>query len=600
MAYDQLTSPPAAQLVLRIGVTGHRPNRLAEADETLLRTKIREVLELLRDSVQDVLAALGAAYVLGPPIVRLISALAEGADRIVAQEALDMGFELQCPLPFDRDEYEKDFETHESRSAYRMMLAKATAVLELDGSRETLRRTQEAYEAVGRMVLKQCDVLVAIWDGKEPEGKGGTGQIIEEAALLEIPTVWIQSDSPHDPCLRVREEDGRIREVGLHQLPIRLCQLLLPPSPPDPDLRQAYFSETQRQWPLGFLFKTFRNLIADGRLGRLEWRLQNFEDATRAEWQQAWQVCPGFPQAVIEQINSCFRTHYAWADKLAGYYANLYRSSFIANYVMGAFAVLFALLAYVKPVRVEISSYSIAWWILPELIFIFIIIANTGLGNHWRWHERWIDYRLLAEQLRHMRFLAPLGLTLPSIRVPAHYAHGDPRTTWASWHFRAIVRAAGMVNARIDTFYLDAYRKFLTEYEIQSQITYHKENARCSHIIHHRLHRFGEVLFFLAFGVCVLHLWSHSPWLTFFAAVFPAFGAAAYSIRSHGEFQRIAERSEAMRQKLQEMANQLLKRNDVRSSHALGQIAEAAADTMITEVLDWRIVFRAKPLVLPS
>jgi Protein of unknown function (DUF4231) len=593
MAHDRLTSPPAAQLVLRIGVTGHRPNRLAEADKALLRTRIREVLALVCKAVQDGLSAIESTYASGPPIIRLISPLAEGADRIVAQEALEMGFELQCPLPFDRTEYEKDFDTPESRDAYHVMLAKATAVLELDGSRETVRREQEAYEAVGRMVLRQCDVLIAIWDGKEAEAKGGTGQIVEEAALLDIPTVWIQSCPPHDAYLRVRKADGRIQDVGLHELPTRLSQLLLPPASPSPDLRQAYFLETQRHRTLGFLFKAVRDLIAAGRPGRLEWRLQDFEDATRAEWQQIWQVSPGFPQTVIEQINARFRSHYAWADKLADYYANLYRSSFVANYLMGGLAVLFALLAYVSPGYEKV-------WIWLELILILCIIINTSLGTRQRWHERWIDYRLLAEQLRQMRFLAPLGRALPSFRVPAHYAQANPSNTWVNWHFRAIARAAGMVNARLDPSYLEAYRQLLTEHEIQSQVAYHRDNAHRSHTIHRRLHMLGYGLFFLTSGACVLHLWSHSLWLTFFAAVFPAFGAAAYGIRSHGEFQRIAERSEAMSQRLQEMADQLRNPEYMLSSHALGQMAEAAADIMTTEVLDWRIVFRAKPLVLPS
>ncbi|MBI3797857.1 MAG: DUF4231 domain-containing protein [Deltaproteobacteria bacterium] len=596
--------PPRPRLAVRVGVTGHRLNRLTQADEPLLRAKIREVLERVLQIAQDVLAA-DSPYAPGPPILRVISPLAEGADRIVAQEAVTLGFELQCPLPFDRDEYEKDFSTRESRAEYRAMLKQAPAVFELDGSRETSKRENEAYEAVGRMVLRQCDVLIAIWDGETPAGQGGTGQIVEEAIRLEIPTVWIHSRDPHDICLLVRDEDGQRCELAPDEFPRRLRQLLIPPTPPPsdlpdpptpprPDLRETYFSETQPSWTLlGLLFKAFRDLVAERRLGNLQIRVRDFIAATKEEWQHAWQTSPAFPPAVAAQIDTRFRDHYAWADKLSVYYADLYRSSFVANYLMGGLAVLCALLAYADHPHETL-------WVMTELLLIVLIIINTRVDTHRRWHERWIEYRLLAEQLRQTRFLTPLGRTLPSFRVPAHYAHGDPRNTWVNWHLRAIVRAAGLVNARIDSLYLEAYCQLLAKSEIHGQVKFHQDNAHRFHTIHHRLHRFSVSLFFLTLVVCALHIWFHSPWLTLFAAVFPAFGAGAYGIRNQGEFQRVADRSESMSNRLKETVARLLSPGLTLSSSVLGQVAEATADIMTAELLDWRIVFRVKIPELPG
>jgi hypothetical protein len=137
--------PPRPRLTVRVGVTGHRLHKLTQADEPLLRTKIREVLEHVRQIAQEVLAVPDSPYAPGPAILRVISPLTEGADRIAAQEAVVLGFELQCPLPFDRDEYEKDFTIRQSRDEYRAMLEKATAVLELDGSRETPKREHKIH-----------------------------------------------------------------------------------------------------------------------------------------------------------------------------------------------------------------------------------------------------------------------------------------------------------------------------------------------------------------------------------------------------------------------------------------------------------------------
>lgn len=164
-------------MTVHIGVTGHREERLRQAG--LLEAPLRE---RIRQALLTVQAKAGEAT------LRVVSPLAEGADRLVAEEALKLNFELQCPLPFRREEYEKDFQTPESRERFQALLARASAVQELDGSRAA---RAAAYEAVGRAVLRQCDVLIAVWDGQPPRSRGGTGQIVEEALALEIPVLWI-------------------------------------------------------------------------------------------------------------------------------------------------------------------------------------------------------------------------------------------------------------------------------------------------------------------------------------------------------------------------------------------------------------------------
>jgi hypothetical protein len=88
--------------------------------------------------------------------------------------------------------------------------------------------------------------------------------------------------------------------------------------------------------------------------------------------------------------------------------------------------------------------------------------------------------------------------------------------------------------------------------------------------------------------------------LTVCAAVLPALGAAIYGIRSQGELQRIPKRSEAMSAELGIIQDALTRAGPVLSSSTLGQAAEQVADIMTAEVLDWRIVFQERPLVLPG
>lgn len=678
-----------ARLALCVGVTGHRPNRLVGADLALLRQRVREVLEFVRDAAAEAGAAAGSAYAPGPPLLRVISPLAEGADRIVAEEAVALGFELQSPLPFMRDDYEQDFATSESRESYRRLLARATAVLELDGKRDTPTLQNEAYEAVGRVVLNHCDVLIAIWDGKEAQGSGGTAQIVREASMLGIPIAWIHSQPPHKECLITQDSRGAPREIERQQLRERLIEILLPPRDTDPeegaralpDLRETFFAERQPRWaPLGWLWRVFRDLVADFRLRLPVLTVDDFDESTRREWNSEWAVSPGLPRSVVGFIDSWVRHQYARADKLANYYANTYRSSFVANYLLGVVAVFLTVLAYgftltgtapesgAQPSGPEhaVSTLKLAapqepthgpaggavgehepvapagqheppapsgghnrtgeefeqlflFRHLGEIVVVLTILALILLANKRRWHERWLDYRFLAELLRQLRFLALLGRVPKFSRLPAHIAYGDPRGTWMAWHLRAVAREMGMVSARFTPEYLEACRVLLRDALIgesprgsrpgprryYGQLLYHLDNARRFERLNRRLRMAGLLTFVCtlasAVTLTVLHL-LHVPvgtWWLFVVPVFPALGTALGGIRSQAELERVVRRSDAMSEQLERVREELERPGPLTSTE-LGRVTESASDAMVAEVLDWRIVFETKPLELPG
>jgi hypothetical protein len=62
--------------------------------------------------------------------LRLISALAEGGDQLVAEEALALGIELMVPLPMAQAEYERDF-AHADRSRASPSCSRRARVREL-------------------------------------------------------------------------------------------------------------------------------------------------------------------------------------------------------------------------------------------------------------------------------------------------------------------------------------------------------------------------------------------------------------------------------------------------------------------------------------
>jgi hypothetical protein len=184
MAIDGLEGAVRQLPILRVGVTGHRPARLGNADFPALRRRVCEVLAAISR------AADGAQ-------LTVISPLAEGADRVVARAAIDSGYALRCVLPFARDDYARDFPTAASRAEFAALMQLAAGVVELDGLHGTPQERDAGYSAAGVYTVRHADVMIAIWDGRQARGNGGTGDVVALALASGIPVVWIAAAAPH-------------------------------------------------------------------------------------------------------------------------------------------------------------------------------------------------------------------------------------------------------------------------------------------------------------------------------------------------------------------------------------------------------------------
>ena len=258
-----------------------------------------------------------------------------------------------------------------------------------------------------------------------------------------------------------------------------------------------------------------------------------------------------------------------------------------------------------------------------ELVLIMVVIGLTYFGRRWRWHERLIDYRTLAERLRLASFLAVLGGGGQQVSMAGHLAkYGNPATTWMHWHYRAIERAAGLPSAVFDEDCLRICKALWSASLVEDQRNYHLANQCRFHQLDHALHRTANWMFIATLVVCVAHLAliysvdfyerNHLPspvpnWLPGYlilaAAVLPARGAALAAIRTQGEFPRIVRRSAAMRERLTELKLDLASLPigaEELNSARLRQCAEKVANLMINATLDWRVVFQDRPLGLPA
>ncbi len=154
----------------RMGVTGHR-DLGDEVTAAFVAAQCKTIL-------QKVLAEHGEVVAL--------SALAEGADTLFAEAALELGVPLETVTPFER--YVEDFEG-QARERYEQLLAQTRVEHRLPHA----ERSNEAYLAVGLWVVDHCDLLVAIWNGQPAAGKGGTGDVVDYARQVGRPYIHIHT-----------------------------------------------------------------------------------------------------------------------------------------------------------------------------------------------------------------------------------------------------------------------------------------------------------------------------------------------------------------------------------------------------------------------
>ena len=618
-------SPPRAALTLRVGVVGHRPNRLDQADLPLLGQRLHEVLDLVGTMVRKFQHSHPGLYADTPAALRAVTSLAEGADRLFADQALALGYALCCPVPFHQAGYEQDFQPPKSHQAgsleeFRGLLDGARqgaglVLYELDGDRSG---ATGIYEAAASVLLHQSDLLVTVWDGGPSAGSGGTVATLGRALQDSIPVVWVDARAPHNWCL-LREPsdlppatednpaDPPARGSDREGLNAAVREILDLPTPElseqkgEEDLAAAhcerYFKERRPRWNFAVAWRMFRGLHGTGRLRLPSVRVQEFEKAAAYDWPNS--------EGVTGWVNAQLAPHYAWAGKLAGLYADAYRSTFLLGYTLAAVAVMLALLPMTVGAYVEIPWFE-TLCITAELVVILTILLMVRRARRRHWHQRWLDYRLLAEMIRQLRFLLPLGAPWPFPRAPAHWeSYGDLSRRWMAWHMRALTRASGLPDATVDQAYLRQCLGYLKQV-LEGQLKFHQENWKQSEQIEHSLHH-ASIGLIVATLVCILahltpFLHALGPVLTLCCATFPAFGAALAGINNQAEFARIARRSRAMTTQI-EKALAAITELELAKSLSLAEVsglARGAARLMVDEVLDWRVIFTDRPTSLPA
>ena len=591
--------PPKVPFALCVGVTGHRQEALSPDCLSRLPGQIRDALKLLTGAAAAVRASASDCFSSAESRLVFVSPLAEGADQIAAEVALELGFSLQAVLPFARDDYRRDFNGDQAAARFDALVSKSESVLELPGARKD---EPEAYMMAGRATVAHCDVLIAVWDGRPARGHGGTAEVVQLAIRRGTPVAHLPVDgvtparlvwSAFDPVV-VTEGPQATAERPLdaaHVEQTLSAELLPPTDPQERRFLRLYAHERHRRYRARIEYPL---LLAAAGVKRF--KPGSFLDSyCAAQIEEEWRQ---YREAHLDQHGGrssldLLEDAYSWSDRLAGHFAQTYRSGHVLNFAMGGLAVCMGLSSFMYPhIALQMAVF--------EFMITLAIITNTKVGVKSEWHRRWLDYRQLAERLRPMRSLKLLGLAAPD--PPGSVTNPVPGR-WIDWYSAAIWRAMGCPGGAIDESRAAELARAVAAFEIAPQVAYHKKSAGQIDTLDRRLEKVAGLLFQATLVVSVMVILGqafapdlveqYGPWFTLVSAGFPALGTAVFGIRFQGDFGGSAVRSQTTANALGQIDAELVRGVELPRA---ADLAEQVARTMLGDLDEWRLVNQQQDL----
>lgn len=384
----QTNSVGVAKVPFVIGVTGHRD---LVADE----------LPAIRERVGELFAGLQRQFPELPILV--MTPLAEGADRLVAEVAKEMGLPVEILMPMPRDLYQTDF-SGESLSEFDEMLTLGeivelplvpgnTAEMVASGGRS--RDLQ--YAQLGAYLAAHSHILLAIWDGKPPESVGGTAHVVQfhQHDIIEL----LAEGQHRSPIDFAEDESDLVFHVACSRVADGAPREPLQPGQADWLTRDDVQPRT-RQMPERYrvVFERMIEFNAD-----LDRPIPPGGLSPLVTGDDAKQRAPGTED--IEQL-------YMVADVLAQHFKRYRRRLQVATYALAVCAIV-SFIVWADLPNQEIMIY-------PYLMFIVLVVGLVYLERRKGWQRRSLEYRVLAEGLRVQFWWSMAGVIMEN---PSRFSH---------------------------------------------------------------------------------------------------------------------------------------------------------------------------------
>jgi hypothetical protein len=701
---DVPIQPPKPRLTLRVGVSGKR--KIDATQHKRIKDELAGVFEHLAIVLTTCWENDRRAFDDRPPVLRIISGLAEGADQLAAEAAVDRiagrrptrgkaETRLAAILPFPRDKYIADFENDPNKEPGKdkrspaeladvvgrfdalLTEARKSAVLEIcDEATFAPNAKPEhrdgGYVALRDLLIQHSDIIVAVLDESKERKRGGSADVVHFATQDGVPVICVGTTAapvclmyaaePDDPDQTPTRKDNEQFDLAgpPHEALASILAAML--SPPHDTSRSAapasdhsglhhtnrsgrarlldFLDERFRLESFAWIFKACRDsllkwkapnehnsvIVACGEIGRSarSYKVAPPEVAVTTLWRSEDPLVAPYSEEL--RFRGVLANRYVWADTVAVRYADANRSSYIAIAVFGAFAIFVGLLAV----------FFWGHWAAPAKIALLIAEGSILLfagGYFYRpahnnsWHERMVEARVLAELLRHQRFVYAMGGAERTERL-GDRSWREP-DAWLSWYVRATIRELGFPTAQLCAEYRRvALAKFQSD-ELQPQIDYNNTERARSKIIDDSLGAFVErawrwAVWIAGLGallVLALYLVERShgayaqlaetllvyivkPGLTIILAVLPAAIAAVHGVRFQMEFANAAKRAATTYQELSVLNNSKVKPT-LDSAEPPGRrkaysLVQAANEAMVADLTGWSTVYKHKAAEPPG
>ncbi len=540
---------------LRIGVTGHReladPDAIARKVEEFIEKELPDLFDdpaAVRAHLQDTAHRTDIVFT-------IITSLAEGADRLVAQSILRIAPEsrLRAVLPLPKQEYCKDFASEASRREFESLYQLDPDPLpprnslfssEMDDIGESQKRGK-AYRAAGVLVVEQCDLLIAVWDGQQARGTGGTAEIIAYAEERGRPLVKIFTSGKGNEINRGAglkwQSFSRLEEFNAH-----------PISPEEIDL---------------YTNNVYNKLFGNGPGAQLD-------------------------PAMLGEVRSRLLPGYARASIIAKHNRILYHRAGQIVYLLSPIAVLAVAIGILFR---ELAPFALA---LEAAILILILLLIFS-ANRLKVLKKWIENRALAEHIRAGIFTTACGFMPRTLSTAAAQATLLQSDDWILRVFSEMMIGFRQP-ARCPDDTCAAAISFVRAMWIDDQIAFHADKFARADRISRFLERAGMLIFFAAIAAAIVHLLTlPSPdeigvhfsekLITILAIVLPAAGASVGGFRTHGEYSRLARRSQSMKTVLTELRSRF---NYYAAPDTLPDFLHEIETVMLEENKDWIVLMR--------
>jgi hypothetical protein len=172
--------------------------------------------EETRQFVSQSIRTLLFTYAQQHPNRVLYAALAVEADQLFVQIALDLHIPVEAVIPHDH--YEAIYPSGEEREIYYRLLKQCRAVHHMGFP----NCTDDAYLAAGQWIVERSDLVILVWNGLAPKGRGGTGDVASYAwrsgcSFVQIDVRNQRIRQYHDPVGRSVQDSSLAAAVFAHQ-----------------------------------------------------------------------------------------------------------------------------------------------------------------------------------------------------------------------------------------------------------------------------------------------------------------------------------------------------------------------------------------------